>query len=460
MERPLAALACVLVCAVPARAVEVKADAPACIVRGHAARLGACAAGSTKLSAGRIYFRNADREHWYFVDMTHDGSCLSGLIPKTRMNVPRVGYYFEIQPADGSVVRTTERRATVIANATECNGLAVAPPSPLDPPFVGATAGAPLTPQGFGDSGSGGSLLKIGGLALLGGGGAALALGHHGEAAGNAAPTAARVPTNGATATATATATVTASATATAPAPPGATATATATRTATATATATAASATATATSPLRSTATATSTARGTATATSTSAATATATARATATPTATPSPTGATATATATTAATATASPTAAATATATSTPTVTPSPSSATATPTPTTNSGESAHRMSGTAVPPLHWRSRLDVPGGRGQMLLNGELLAGVREGASDGFVRARAGETAVELEIVDAHGPGYWTITFEGEGVSPGSFRVAGGAAQTAAGSVVLRVYGRPGERAAFTFHSMR
>ena len=101
-----------------------------------------------------------------------------------------------------------------------------------------------------------------------------------------------------------------------------------------------------------------------------------------------------------------------------------------------------------------------SQLDVPSGRGQVVLNGSdaifptaggrvLLAG----------HPRSGENLVEATLIQATGqPGLWRFELAAErSLMPGSLRViAGQTALITPDAVVFRMKGRPGERVVFTF----
>jgi hypothetical protein len=360
--------------------------------------------------------------------MSKDAGCFWGVLPRAQRAVRRVSYYIEVAGTDGPR-RTPERTMAVVSDARQCTGARVAPISPVDPAFVGATANAPLAAAGFGDTGGGSGLLLVAGGALAVGGGAALALG------GGGGSEAARVPSATPTAPSfeTPAATPTASPTPT-PSPtrlPGATATATTAATATPQLT-TRPRATAT-TGP---TPTVTPTVRATSTATATSPG-ATPTSRATATP---------TATATATGTASATPTPTAAATATPTTPP--------ATATPSPTAGSGAPVNTQEHRIV---SWRSELAAAPGSARVFVNDALLVEAPAGVHEGRFLARSGQNTVVLESLTT-GAGEWRLSMGGPGVADGSFVPLGGPVTVSGSVAVVRLSGRPGERAFLRFRS--
>jgi hypothetical protein len=100
---------------------------------------------------------------------------------------------------------------------------------------------------------------------------------------------------------------------------------------------------------------------------------------------------------------------------------------------------------------------WSSYLDVPGGRGQIALDGALVSG-----ADG-ARWRAGVSAARKHRVEgvlvaaAARPGLWR--FDLASLSPGSVQVvAGTAVNVTANAVVFRLQGRVGERVGFVFET--
>jgi len=102
---------------------------------------------------------------------------------------------------------------------------------------------------------------------------------------------------------------------------------------------------------------------------------------------------------------------------------------------------------------------WVSQLEVPGGRGQLVLNGRQALFPGLGRSSLPVRLEAGENRVEATLVQAQGKaGFWRFEPGAErGLAAGSLRViTGEVALVTPDAVVFRMKGRPGERVVFTF----
>jgi hypothetical protein len=104
---------------------------------------------------------------------------------------------------------------------------------------------------------------------------------------------------------------------------------------------------------------------------------------------------------------------------------------------------------------------WVSELAVPGGSGQVVVNGEAVF-PREGRSPIAVRPQAGTNRIEATLVEARSAGSWRFELGSvPGLRADSLRVvAGEVVQAAADVVVFRLHGRPGERIVFSFEVER
>jgi hypothetical protein len=106
------------------------------------------------------------------------------------------------------------------------------------------------------------------------------------------------------------------------------------------------------------------------------------------------------------------------------------------------------------------PATWVSQLDVPGGRGQIVLNGSEALFPAAGRVPLSARPRPGDNRVEAQLVQAQGrAGLWRFELAPDTMVAGSLRViAGQVALVTGDAVVFRLKGQPGERIVFTFRS--
>jgi hypothetical protein len=101
-------------------------------------------------------------------------------------------------------------------------------------------------------------------------------------------------------------------------------------------------------------------------------------------------------------------------------------------------------------------LRWESTLQVPGGRGQVVIDGTVVRYQDAGMDQGTIAPAGGSRQVVAQLVTAKGPGAWTFRLPGGGRA-GSLRpLAGDAVQLTADSITFRLAGKPGERVVFTF----
>ena len=102
-------------------------------------------------------------------------------------------------------------------------------------------------------------------------------------------------------------------------------------------------------------------------------------------------------------------------------------------------------------------LEWESRLEVPGGRGQIVVNGRDVVFQADTALRQASVVRDGLNRVEATLVSADGkPGVWRFDLLA-GYEPGSLHVIAGQVRlVGAGSVVFDVSGAAGERLMFAF----
>jgi hypothetical protein len=105
---------------------------------------------------------------------------------------------------------------------------------------------------------------------------------------------------------------------------------------------------------------------------------------------------------------------------------------------------------------------WVSELGVPGGRGQVVIDGGQVFFPAAGTSAHPASLAPGSHRFEAVLVEAGGrPGLWRFGLSTLGAVPGSLRVvAGDVAQVGPDEIAFRLQGRAGERVVFTFQTGR
>lgn len=414
-----------------AQPLQIRHEPVACFMAERYPQIDACIEPASGVGQARVYFRAEDGPRWSFVEMKPVGSCYRAVLPPPQTATPRVVYYVSATALDRREARTTPQRATVVTEDKACTGRVG--------PFLSGAAvavGGSTLPSGFiGSEGPVSHTAKTVVAAIVGAGavGAGVALAAHSSAA---TPTTAPPDTT--------TPQTPASTSTTILAPPTTTTTTTTTTVPPATTTTTVPPATTTTTAP------------PTTTTTTTTPATTTTTVPAT------------TTTTTATT--TTTTTTTTATTTTTTTSPTTTTTMKKKKATTTrpvvldPKEAQPEKPEREPRrVAGPPRsdasRFTSELLVPGGRGQVIVNGGEASYPGPGRTELALPARHGTNQVEVILVAGVGrPGTWTFDL-GARARPGTLQlIAGAAAAVGSRSLVLELHGRAGERAVFSFEA--
>ena len=376
-----------------------------CVVAGRPARLSACVPEVTSSGTGRLFFRDSASPHWYFVEATAENGCGAGVIPAPGTRLKRVAYYVELATPNGTR-RSRERSVRIVSSPNDCMGRPM-PTSNVEPSSVGATAGAPLTPKGFGAEAvrRGAPTWVLGSAAAAAAGGAVVALSRDGGSATTEETGAPREPT----------------------ARPA---------------------------SPLPTPPTATPTPEPPPPSNPRRAPTPTPEPEQPPPPPPPPPPTTPTprARATATSKPTATPKPTDTPKPTATPKPTDTPKP---TATPRPRSNFSDE-----GGAQATVQWRSVVNVAGARARLVTSRGAVLEAAGGVAEGTLVAEPGENQLEITVMGAVGSGTCRLTLAGSGIVPGSLRVLAGEAMVEGQTVVLHVRGRPGETAVIAFRGLQ
>lgn len=115
-----------------------------CVVVGQYPKMSACFTPASHVKKPRVYFRPETVTSWYYVEMTSDAPCFSGVLlrPSKALIDKKIFYYLDVQ-TEGS--RTPEYAPVVVASEEDCKSrLPIAPVSATGPAAV-----YPSLPPGF-----------------------------------------------------------------------------------------------------------------------------------------------------------------------------------------------------------------------------------------------------------------------------------------------------------------------
>jgi Carboxypeptidase regulatory-like domain len=157
----------------PANATNIQHDPVACVVAGQFPLFDARIEPAASVARARVYFKAAQAEAWYYVEMTPAEAGFVGKLPRPKLEASPIHYYITATTMEFGEGRTDETEAIVVAEAKDCPDdkkvAAIGPPGEVT--VFSAATGAALAPVGFA---AGGLALTIGTLALVLGGAAAL----------------------------------------------------------------------------------------------------------------------------------------------------------------------------------------------------------------------------------------------------------------------------------------------
>jgi hypothetical protein len=157
-----------------AQGVTIEHKAVGCIVAEQYPKMNACFLPAPNVARGRVYFRAGGTTHWYFVDGKREMPCHGFVLPKPKKTIKTVDYYVEGMDTGGGEGRTTEYFPIVVLRASECKkDVPVAPFLTRATVVVGAAPGAPAIIPGFtGFVGAGAGLSTGAVLGIVAAGGA------------------------------------------------------------------------------------------------------------------------------------------------------------------------------------------------------------------------------------------------------------------------------------------------
>lgn len=147
------------------------APAVSCMVAGTNPQIEAGISPGDRVQAGRVYFKSALGDAFYYVEMTPGPAGHVGVLPKPRPDAGPITYYVEGVAIDYAQSQTPEERAVVVDKPEDCGTRPMAALGPADPVRVFSTTGGTALPPGF----SGVSSVVAGGAGTAGAAGAGAA---------------------------------------------------------------------------------------------------------------------------------------------------------------------------------------------------------------------------------------------------------------------------------------------
>lgn len=120
-----------------------------CMVAGTNPQIDAGISPEDQVQAGRVYFKSALGDAFYYVEMAPQAGRHVGVLPKPRPDAGPITYYVEGVGRDYTQSQTPEERAIVVEKPEDCEGKPLAALGPADPVRVFSVTGGTALPPGF-----------------------------------------------------------------------------------------------------------------------------------------------------------------------------------------------------------------------------------------------------------------------------------------------------------------------
>ena len=120
-----------------------------CMVAGTNPQIDAGIAPETQVQAGRVYFKSALGDAFYYVEMTPAAGRYVGVLPKPQAGAGPITYYVEGVGRDFAQSQTPEHSAVVVDTEGDCRDKVMALIGPSAPVRVFAVTGGTALPPGF-----------------------------------------------------------------------------------------------------------------------------------------------------------------------------------------------------------------------------------------------------------------------------------------------------------------------
>jgi hypothetical protein len=120
-----------------------------CMVAGTNPQIEAGISPADQVQAGRVYFKSALGDSFYYVEMAPGGGQYVGVLPKPRVDAGPITYYVEGVGRDYAQSQTPEQQAIVVEKKEDCGDKPLAGLGPADPVRVFSVTGGTALPAGF-----------------------------------------------------------------------------------------------------------------------------------------------------------------------------------------------------------------------------------------------------------------------------------------------------------------------
>ncbi len=135
----------------PVTSTEIRHDPIGCVVAGQFPLVDAQIEPAGSVARARVYFKAAQSDVWYYVEMTPAEAGFVGKLPRPKLEASPISYYIQATTTEFGENRTPEIAAIVVAEAKDCPGdkkvAAIGPPGEVT--VFSAATGAAIAPIGF-----------------------------------------------------------------------------------------------------------------------------------------------------------------------------------------------------------------------------------------------------------------------------------------------------------------------
>jgi len=142
-----------------------------CFVAGEFPLLDAGIEPLSSVARARTYFKAAQGQNFYYVEMTQDAGRFIGKLPRPKVEASPITYYLQSTTTEFEESQTSEIEAIIVEKKDDCGDRKIAafgPPGEVT--VFSASSGAAIAPLGFA---AGGAAIAAGTIALIAAGAAA-----------------------------------------------------------------------------------------------------------------------------------------------------------------------------------------------------------------------------------------------------------------------------------------------